>query len=469
MNNWFEVDREGLKALQAGKPKTFIINELIQNAWDEDITTCKVKFGFKFDLNIITVAVEDDNPEGFKDITHAYTLFADTYKRRDPTKRGRFNLGEKQVLSICESAIVSTTKGLVTFDEKGRQESKPIRDKGSVIQVEFKGTHKEYKELIEHAKKLLVPEGIQYIVDGDVIPPKTVFKTFEASLDTEILKDGAMVSTSRKTMINLIKSNSINYIYEMGIPVMKTDCTWSIDIQQKIPLAVDRETIRPYYLQYLYAIVLNNTYEEIPKDDISAVWVRSGMKDERCNAGTVNAVMTKRYGEKFCIANPNDKASMDEALSRGYNVIYGSELSKEEWNHLKETVDIQSSTALFGDSNLELAKPVEPNLKQKQVGEYAKKIAKRILDIDITVKYVDNPKASMLACYGGRVLTFNVGKLNNGFFDKPISIRTTDLIIHELGHENGWHVEYDYHQLLTKLGAELTILALNEPEFFEVN
>ena len=63
---------------------------------------------------MVEVTVKDDSPEGFRNITHAYTLFADTYKRRDPTKRGRFNLGEKQVIAICKRAIVMTTKGEIS-------------------------------------------------------------------------------------------------------------------------------------------------------------------------------------------------------------------------------------------------------------------------------------------------------------------------------------------------------------------
>jgi hypothetical protein len=40
--NWFEVDVEGLKALFKGKSKKYIINELVANAWDENITFCKI-------------------------------------------------------------------------------------------------------------------------------------------------------------------------------------------------------------------------------------------------------------------------------------------------------------------------------------------------------------------------------------------------------------------------------------------
>jgi hypothetical protein len=240
-------------------------------------------------------------------------------------------------------------------------------------------------------------------------------------------------------------------------------------VQQKILLAVDRETIRASYVRNVYTWVLNNTYDIIPKEECSEVWIRTAMKDKEIKPETVKEIMKKRYGDKFCVANPLDKASMDEALSKGYNVIFGSELSKEEWANIRESVNIESSTALFGDTNLTHAKKIEPNDNQKLVAKYAQKIAKRILDIDIKVDFVENKSTPILACYGSRRLTFNVGRLNNGFFDEPICVKTLDLIIHELGHEDGWHVEYDYHQLLTKLGAELTVLALKEPDFFKVS
>ena len=103
---WFEVSRKGLKQLQEGKPKEFVVRELIQNAWDEDISKCYVTIIQKD--GTANILVEDDCPEGFKDITHAFTLFAPTCKRSDPQKRGRFNIGEKQVLAICRHAIVKT-------------------------------------------------------------------------------------------------------------------------------------------------------------------------------------------------------------------------------------------------------------------------------------------------------------------------------------------------------------------------
>jgi len=468
MNNWFEVDKEGLKALQAGKPKTFIINELVQNAWDENITFCKVIIKLVPNIKCIQISVEDDNPEGFKDITHAYTLFANTYKRKDPSKRGRFNLGEKQVLSICERAFVITTKGKISFDEAGRTEWNDKRKYGSKIVLELKGTEKECKEMIEHAKSLLVPEGIKYTVNNELIPPTNQFHTFEASLDTEILKDGAMVSTSRKTRINLIETNSQSFIYEMGIPIMETDCSWSIDIQQKIPLAVDRETIRDYYLQDLYAVILNHTYNDIPEEEISAVWVRKGMKDERIKKETVKGILTKRFGNKVLSMNPFDRHANEEAITHGYKLVAGNEMSKEEWAKVKEFGLINSSTEQFGSQGYVDAEIVEPNENQRKFAKLSKKIAKEFLDVNLTVLFVKAGGTNTNADYGNQTVRFNLSRLGNGFFD-TINWKNLRLLIHELGHEKGGHIEHEYHYAITKLGGQLVVKALEEPSWFEVN
>lgn len=119
---WFAVDRDGLRQLMDGRDKSFILRELVQNAWDEPgVTRCDVRLSPVEGRALIEMDVEDDAPEGFHDITHAWTLFGHTRKRTDIGKRGRFNLGEKQVLALCESAFIETTKGTVIFDAGGER------------------------------------------------------------------------------------------------------------------------------------------------------------------------------------------------------------------------------------------------------------------------------------------------------------------------------------------------------------
>jgi len=41
--NWFDVDKKGLAALVAGRPKVFVLHELLSNAWDENSTRVTVE------------------------------------------------------------------------------------------------------------------------------------------------------------------------------------------------------------------------------------------------------------------------------------------------------------------------------------------------------------------------------------------------------------------------------------------
>src|SRR5437763_5204885 len=96
---WFDVDKVGLgkQAEQHGKGR--LVGELVQNALDEPgLTQIAVTLALVPGRPLAELAVEDDSPEGFRDLAHAYTLFAESYKRSNPEQRGRYNFGEKLVL-----------------------------------------------------------------------------------------------------------------------------------------------------------------------------------------------------------------------------------------------------------------------------------------------------------------------------------------------------------------------------------
>ena len=116
--SWFDVDKDGLKEMFANFPPERMVTELIQNSLDEKSTACDV--AITSDKKTTTLVVEDDNPDGFKDLRDAYTMFKSTGKRSDPTKRGKFNLGEKIVLARANTATIRSTLGTVVFDDKGR-------------------------------------------------------------------------------------------------------------------------------------------------------------------------------------------------------------------------------------------------------------------------------------------------------------------------------------------------------------
>lgn len=462
--NWFSVDTEGLASLQDGKPKTFVVRELLQNALDEKTTGCRITM--KRRCGKAVISVEDDSPNGFKDLSDSWTLFKDTDKRRNPEQRGRFNLGEKQTFAICDRAEIETVGRKVVFDKDGRHVGKCSRDKGSKITVEVRMTKQEFDALESYTSTFLIPKNVRVLVNEKPIPYIAPHIIFDAILMTEIEENGIFKKFSRKTKVHLLKTDK-SMLHEMGIPVMEIDCAYSIDVQQKVPLTIDRDSVLPSFLRDLYAEVLNQIHNELPEEQASQIWIREAMSDDRTSREAVESVIETRYGKKTCIATPLDKHSVDEAISRGYRVVYGSEMSAEEWKNVKRYAVLESSSQLFSRSFAD-SETLEPNEKQKVVAELVKKIAKRILEIDVSVNFVRSPKATVRAQFSnGNVLTFNVSKLGDRFFDEPVSVEVIDLIVHELGHSNGSHTEHSYHETLTKLAGELTILALREPEFFD--
>lgn len=458
-SSWFEVDKEGLKQLQAGKPKHYLIRELIQNAWDENVRV--VKLNLSLNKGLVGIDLEDDNKEGFKDLSDSYILFKETSKRLDPSKRGRFNLGEKQAFSICEKAKVLTTKGCIIFDSKGRTQTSEKTKKGSIVSVWVKMNESEFNEMLEVIDLYIIPPNIDFYVNGIKKKSFDKFKSFKANLQTEISDGKILRKTNRTTEINLYETNK-SYLYEMGIPIMEIECEWSVDIQQKIPLTSDRETVSQSYLRDIFSEVLNNTYKDIDEESSSQTWIREGMCDNRIKKDAVDTILEKRYGDKVVVADPFDSNSIDEAISHGFRVIRGNELSKEEWSNIRRFDSLQSSSKLFGQ-NVRGAKLVIPNKEQRIIEEFAIKLADRLLGISISVEFIKE-RDMVTAQFGNQMLTFNISKLGKAFFKNKLD--TISLILHEIAHHKGNHTDHSYHDALTKMAEDLVKIALEEPAFF---
>src|SRR5579871_2754230 len=169
MSEWFSVDRAGLGKQAEEHGKGRLVGELVQNALDEaGVTQIAVSLALVPGRPLADLTVEDDAPEGFRDLTHAYTLFAESYKRGNPEQRGQYNFGEKLVLAVCESASISTTKGTVEFTEEGRIEHlRQKRERGSVFQGRIRMTREEYPAVCDYLRSLLLPDSVAVKFNGD--------------------------------------------------------------------------------------------------------------------------------------------------------------------------------------------------------------------------------------------------------------------------------------------------------------
>src|SRR5262245_10013990 len=85
--DWFAVDKDGLARLMERKGKPTVVLELAQNSWDEDGTTeVDIRLAPHETRGYSRLVVTDNAPDGFADLTHAFTLFAPSRKVTDATK-----------------------------------------------------------------------------------------------------------------------------------------------------------------------------------------------------------------------------------------------------------------------------------------------------------------------------------------------------------------------------------------------
>lgn len=293
--NWFEVDKGGLAKLFERRGKAFVVTEPIQNAWDTNAKHVDVKLVPVPGKPRVLIEVVDDDPDGFANMAHAFTLFAESAKKGDATKRGRFNLGEKLVLALCDEATITSTRGSVHFSAEGRQESRRKRDQGSSFAGTMRMTREEFAEVLAVVSTLIPPEGVETFINGEPLRARAPLATIEATLPTEIAdEEGVLRRRERRTTLRVYEplSGETASVYELGIPVVETGDRYHVDVGQKVPLSLERDNLPPAYLRSLRVLVLNAMAGRV--EDANAAWVREALGDERASDDAVKRIMDIR-------------------------------------------------------------------------------------------------------------------------------------------------------------------------------
>ncbi len=479
--NWFEVDRKGLGKLLERKGKEFVLFELVSNAWDEQTTEVRVSLERVPGTRKVKLVVTDDNPQGFAHLSHAFTLFAESAKKGDAAKRGRFNAGEKMVLALCESAEIATTTGTIVFDENGRHAKRAKTERGSVFTGVLRMTNEELLDC-EAAMRRLIPNGdVKSFFNGELLPNRQKLASVDATLPTEIANaEGQLRPSQRKTRIDIYEplEGETPFLYELGIPVVATSDRWHVDIQQKVPLGLDRDNVPPAYLARVRALTVQALSGQLTTEDANSTWVRDALQrnGDVLSDDTVVRLASLRFGDKRVAYDPSDLEANKLAVAQGYVVVHGGQLSRAEWDAMRRAQALPAAGKVTpsprpyskeGKPLDELA-PEAWTPAMHAVSSYAQRIGLRLLGRDVTVSIVSDITWPFAATYGEGVLRFNLGRLGHRWFEGPLP-PITELLLHEFGHDRcGDHLSSEYHDALTSLGAQLVQLALTEPALFEL-
>ena len=482
----FDIDVSGFRQTLKRRGDhwgAFVLAELLQNSIDEDGVN-EVKIDFTFEGRAATIRVEDDAPEGFQDLSLAYTLFAPSTKRDDPTKRGIFCIGEKMVIALCKTAKITTTKGCVEFDvAKGHRDKRRKRtERGSVFEGVIPMLRAEYDAAVDYMKSIIPPRDIDIYFNGEVLECREPYKIVAVNALPTVIggEDGNLKRTARNTTVELheVREGEIPHLYEMGIPVMEIpDDEYHYDVQQRVPVNFERNSVPPAFLKKIRPVVLNAVHKTVVPGKARALWVTDALESGQSEPEVVRDIAKKRLGDKAVKRSLQDSEANNKAIAAGYNVVHGRQETKAVWSAIKQAEEVLEETFIpvahdVTPSHLSWKPEAAPSLPEdkktddmSRVRAYMERVASALVGEVVEVRLVDHPSASYVAAYSRRHLSLNVPKLEKKFFSSPTpGVEVDKLLIHELGHhysEN--HLSSDYHEALCLLGAKLAEIYRENP------
>ena len=483
--NWIDVDMDGLRKVLERRGKYLAIRELFQNSKDENVTRIDMKLTRPVNGQS-TLTVTDDSPEGFRDLSDAYTMFGESYKKGDPTKSGAFNVGEKYVLALCTEAMISTTTGEVSFNGDGRTRTdKRKRMVGSEFKGHMRLTLAEYDEMCADAK-MLIP-SVTTFFNGEEIPNRKPLREWETTLETvKSDTEGNLRRTERKTTVSVYEllEGETAHLYEMGIPVVELNAKYHVSVGQKVPLNVDRDNVKPAYLKAIYVELLNHTQDMIDKNDATANWVRAAADDPRCSDEAIKTVLDLRFGADRVSFDMNDVGSNREAASKNWTVVTGGSMSKGEWENAKRAEAIKPAGTLFptnignGKTPAKVYARDEWTLEMEAFAEFVGEVSPLLIGKRVTLRYIKDRAISLCGAFAPHTseMTINLAHHKLGEFGLPLAaeredfVPDLDLMIHELAHDtvqSNDHLVHDFYEATCRIGAKLAMLAVSNPKLFE--
>ena len=479
--NRFEVSTEGLRDLQSGREPWRLAKELISNAWDESTTLCDVRLESISPKKAVLTVYDDGG--GFASIEDAWTLMAYTPKRSNPNVRGRFNIGEKEILSVAIDATIRTSGKIISFPKGGGRTVTPDRkkQKGTHIFCTLPWGPNQVEETIKALRELMPPKGIDYQVNRLKIDYRAPDRVIEGILDTVLASKGPnqpLRNTRRKTDIEIYRSNidqsqNGGKLLEMGIPIQSIHCPYFINIMQKIPLPPNRDAVRDSYLREVYAIVLNAMADEVP--DQAAGWVSMALEHKTIEPEAVKTVIRRRFGDKVVLWSSDQEAN-EKALNAGYEVIHARSLGSEvagtmQSAGLEHASDIFRTPggADYKDKYIDVEKWTDDMYK---MANFARRLCKELLGFECKVAFYSDITSQYGAVWVfGSQLHYNIGKLGYKWFKTDGKYHAPDQIglnIHEMAHVEGNGHMFGYQDKLEELAGKAVLLAIVKPEIFEV-
>jgi hypothetical protein len=126
------------------------------------------------------------------------------------------------------------------------QLSRKRTERGSEFSGLLKLNIDDWEHMCRAVHKLIPP--LPTFFNGEETTPRKAAHSFECQLPTvRADEEGNLHRRSQRTQIRVYdpEPGESPVLYEMGIPVVSTGDKWHVDIQQKVPLNLERDNVSP--------------------------------------------------------------------------------------------------------------------------------------------------------------------------------------------------------------------------------
>src|SRR6266566_2028797 len=260
-----------------------------------------------------------------------------------------------------------------------------------------------------------------------------------------------------------------------GILVVSIDenLKWHVDIQQKVPLNIERDNVTPTYLKTLYTALLTEKVQELTEEDANAAWVTTAAENDKTDKKVVKAVFDKRFGENAVLYDQGDVGSNKEAAAAGKTVVPKGSMTPEMRKNVLaagvKKAGEEYSTKFLGSNKVIPEDLMTPS--QKQFRQFIQDVAPVVLPERPLkgVKFVDDNDSKVKGCtqwLDPKGFEFTV---NIAYQDVDDWADNYSLFIHELAHfyvQRNDHLFEGFWRAVDYVGGRLAAVALARPKLF---
>ena len=319
----------------------------------------------------------------------------------------------------------------------------------------------------------LVIAPIRTFFNGVEVPTRQILHEFTTTLATEIAdENGICRSRQHKPAVRLYRllEGEKPMLYEMGMPVVEIDGKWHVDVQQKVPLNIERDNVTPSYLRAVRVAIVNEMKDFLSEEDAAAAWVADALASE-INPTAVETVIKKRFGEKAVLYDGSDIGSNRECAAKDIPVIQRRTFTPEQRANVSKVLqkagDVCPTDKYF---NYEVIPPDQLTAPQARFKKFILEVAPLMLDHKLEeVEFIGDDDLDIYGCTKWLKTERYVFTVNVAFHDVEDWRRNYDLLIHELAHhavQRNDHLFEEFWRATSDMGARLARIALTHPALF---